>query len=491
MGCEGAGVVFGAGLTADECVQAWSRMSSDSTQPTKAVEEVMANEPFAIERTSQLPHEQAVCHAEASRLDALPAAPGTRVALQSARKADASMTRITFSLTLALAILSNTGMAQPSQPAVLNVDAEEGRVSVSSEGSALSQQALDAIRTYAQARLGRSPLREHGKLHVALRGPVLADLTASLRGVNLADPRTLDANMDRFFDSYFSQPSERPLAKPVEVVVGRHFELGANSWSHSIVAIGASGRIDAPIADVIAIGSQIELGPSAEVTDRLIHVGSQVELRPGARVTGQEVSLWLPQLEDWGAALATTATTPAPAPPSLATRLAWSLFGLLASFGLGSLWLHVLPTFRSQVLARMRQRPWRALGMGFLHYLAIIPVALLLVLTIIGIALLPLYAMGLGLLVWVGYVAGAALIGSLLVRAWRSWQQLLLGLALLSAAAWVPVLGGLVGFLVVTAGVGAIMLQTYERIGAWRGRRPSANTQPSVTVTSEPAAQQG
>jgi hypothetical protein len=65
-------------------------------------------------------------------------------------------------------------------------------------------------------------------------------------------------------------------------------------------------------------------------------------------------------------------------------------------------------------------------------------------------------------------------VGQAFIRAQPQWQQLLLGLAVLLAMSFIPVLGGLIAFGLVTLGVGAIMLSVYERLRD-RTRRPPSS----------------
>lgn len=390
---------------------------------------------------------------------------------------------------LALALMTFPAWTQ-AQPARLDIDVEQGVVSVSGHGSALTDSELGAIRTRVQTRLERSPLREHGALHISLRGEPLSELTTRLHAIDANDTVAVDAVIDRFVKMRADANEKRPLTEPVEVVIGRQFEYGPANMPGSIVSIGASGTIDGRIDDVVAIGSHVQLGQQAEVAQRFVSVGSDVELAQGARVTGQEVNVSLPAFET----LRRELMNPAPTAPSVFARLGWAVFGVLLSFGLGLLFQRVAPELTGQTLARLQERPWPSFGIGLAHYFAIIPVAVLLVLTVVGIVLLPLYFMLLALVLWLGYIAAASYLGGLLAKAWQPWQRLLLGLLVLAAVAWLPVVGGLVGFGAVTSGFGAIMLTLYrarKRPGRPQPTAPSAPPSEALPATGATATQHG
>lgn len=369
------------------------------------------------------------------------------------------------------------GWAQSPEPPRLQIDVEDGRVSVAAHGAEFSERELAAIRARVKAQVKDSPLHDSGALRVALRGAPVQELQAQLRAIDLDDPRAVERVTDRFLEAHLEPRSDQPLTEPVEVVIGRGFRFAAGQTPGSVVAIGSSGVIEGSVADLIAIGSDVRLAAQASVDQRLLSVGSRLALDPGARVAAQELRVSLPAAQFWrnGGSWGGWRS------PEFGWRagLGGSLFGLALSFGLGMLYVRLAPRFHGQVLGRLAMRPWPALGVGFLHYLAIVPGAVLLVLTVIGIIFLPMYLMAIGLLIWIAYVTAAAWIGRTVARTWRGWQQLLVGLVILTAVAWIPVIGGFADFIAITFAVGAVMQTVYERLRARRGRgRPSPVTAP-------------
>lgn len=395
------------------------------------------------------------------------------------------MTRA-LSIALALSLMTSQGWAQ-AESGRLEIDVDQGQVAVSAQGGALSERELDAIRARMQERIARSPLRQSGKLHVVLRGEPLQELTTRLQAVDASDSRAVAEAIDRFVELRAQANKDRPLTEPVEVVIGRQFAYGAADMPGSVVAIGANGRIDGPLADLIAVGSTLQLGPDAEITERFVSVGSDITTLQGARITGQQVNVSLPSLDSlrfdsWSQA--------APA-PTVWSRLGGSVIGVLLSLGLGLLFMRLSPQLSARSLARLHDEPLKSFGIGLAHYFAIVPAAIVLVISVVGILLLPLYFVLLGLLFWLAYVSGAGYLGALLVHSWAPWQRLLLGLVLLAALSFIPVLGGIATFAVVTCGLGAIMLTLYRR-GPAQPDRPAPTdtaTVPTLEASAETAAQ--
>ncbi len=371
---------------------------------------------------------------------------------------------------IAVLLLANAAVGARANEPSLIVAVDHGAVVVTEEGASFTELELSAIRAYVESGVADSPLDSHGGLRLVLRGAPLEEARAALRTADLGDRSDVDRALEGFIDSYV-EGGATALVEPIEWIVGREIQRSADAPPSSIVALGSSGVLDGTVADLVAVGSHIELGPTARVTNRLVSVGSQIEIAPGARVSGSELRLTVPaEISAW--------TQPSSAQPEqpepFADRLGWSVFGLLASFALGMVWIRFAPVFSARATERIGRQPWRGLAAGCLPFIAVVPGAILLILTLIGILLLPLYAASLGLLFWVGFITAAVHLGASIRPRWARWQQVLLGLVLLSALPWIPVAGGVVTFLATLVGVGAVLLTLYDRTRERRGRARQA-----------------
>jgi cytoskeletal protein CcmA (bactofilin family) len=136
-----------------------------------------------------------------------------------------------------------------------------------------------------------------------------------------------------------------------------------------------------------------------------------------------------------------------------------AVYGLLASLLVGVLLLAAFPAFSTGVAGRVAESPARSGLIGLLALFAV-PVALiLLVITIIGIPLAVLGAILFGLAVWVGYIYGQFAVGAWLlerVGEENRWAGLVVGLLVVALLGAVPFVGGLLEFLVLLVGVGAL-----------------------------------
>jgi predicted acyltransferase (DUF342 family) len=294
-----------------------------------------------------------------------------------------------------------------------------------------------------------------------------------------------------------------------EVAAGGEVNLGANVEG-GLYAAGGRVRLDGKVARNARIaGGKVEVGPEADVQGGLTAGGGQVEvdgrvgkyLQIGAGSTridghiGGDVEVASGELQVGPAAVIDGVLTYyGPQPATVATgaqikggmhyveRKHWAPHahrGMLRGFGpaawlwligwtvVGSVLLALWPGFSRMVAEVALRRPGMALLVGFV-VLVCVPVAIVLaIITIIGI---PLALLGIGLyvlLLALGYLASAAALGEWLLPRIQhgseifTRQRILMFLAVMVALfvlTRIPVLGGIVRFLVILVGVGSLVM---------------------------------
>jgi len=141
-------------------------------------------------------------------------------------------------------------------------------------------------------------------------------------------------------------------------------------------------------------------------------------------------------------------------------------------FFVGALFLVLFPSLSVRAAETIRRNPWQSAGLGF-AILACAPIAaVVLLVTIVGIPLalllVPLYL----LLVFLGWIVAALFIGQRGLAVLRGtapdstgWRLLALVLALLalSLVRHVPFVGGIVVFMALITGIGALVSQGWAR----------------------------
>ncbi|MHB8305523.1 MAG: hypothetical protein ACYDEU_05860, partial [Vulcanimicrobiaceae bacterium] len=128
-------------------------------------------------------------------------------------------------------------------------------------------------------------------------------------------------------------------------------------------------------------------------------------------------------------------------------------------------------------LERVEKHPGLSAAVGVLAFVAVIPIALLLLVSFVGWPLIPLEIVALIAGVFIGQAALGLLVGRRLYELIHPettpspLAALIIGLVVLSAAQIVPVVGHLVTALVVLIGLGAAIL-AFIREGLFMGQPP-------------------
>jgi hypothetical protein len=229
-------------------------------------------------------------------------------------------------------------------------------------------------------------------------------------------------------------------------------------------ASGGSVRLDGEvIGDAEIRAKELVIGPSARIGGRLIYHGpSEPTVPEGAVISGgiefheQDVGRYLHDVQ--------------PEVRDAATGLGTFLW-FLGVFVAGALFVLLLPGFTSEAAAAIGRKPLPSLGLGLAILLCVPFVAVVLLITIIGIPV-ALLLMSLYLLVlFLGWITAALFVAQRGLAALRpgrpvtrGWQllALLLGLVVLWLLRQVPLVGGLIGFVALLAGIGALTWRAFN-----------------------------
>jgi cytoskeletal protein CcmA (bactofilin family) len=223
----------------------------------------------------------------------------------------------------------------------------------------------------------------------------------------------------------------------------------------------AGGRvlIDGPVGgDVDAASGRLELGPNARIAGKLRYrSGNEIKRDPAAQVAGGVERLALP------ANVAARTRSERGALHGSVSAI-WTLGMML----LATVLLAALPRFYERVAKTLRARPGVSLLSGFVLLVCAPVAALILLITVVGVPLgLITLALYLALLP-LGYVSAAIALGAWALARWRGEQAsrlgwrigaALLALTLIALLGAIPGFGAVLGFAVLLAGLGALVLQ--------------------------------
>lgn len=237
--------------------------------------------------------------------------------------------------------------------------------------------------------------------------------------------------------------------------VGGSVQVASGSLSvgqHAVIEGGVdagvgSARIDGTIRGTARIGGEtITVGPAANIGGDLVYDG---DLQRASSATVGGTVRHEPDL----------VKGPGVHIPALPTG-AELIFSFLANFALGALLLLAFPNFTDRTVTQIQDQPGRSGAIGLLLLIAIPIVAVLAMVTVIGIPIglltIPLYIV----LLWTGFVLCGFALGSWVLSRTETesrWGALGLGLAVLVVLGAVPIVGALLRFIALVIGFGGLL----------------------------------
>jgi hypothetical protein len=171
--------------------------------------------------------------------------------------------------------------------------------------------------------------------------------------------------------------------------------------------------------------------------------------------------------------------------PSAIWWFVWPLLSGLALLLVGVPFIAMAPRVTEATQPLLRAHPWGSLLTGLVGLFILPPLALMLMVTVLGIPLALILLAAYGALLFLSPIFPAIWLGRL---AWRRpagslYVALLIGLGLLTLIRLVPLLGGLVLFLAIVLGLGALTLVLFARAGRpLVGPPPPAPTEPPAAA---------
>jgi cytoskeletal protein CcmA (bactofilin family) len=245
-------------------------------------------------------------------------------------------------------------------------------------------------------------------------------------------------------------------------------------------------RIDGAVGgDAVVATERLVVGETATVGGALQYdndVGS-VSVAPGATIAGGATAVASPAFTVLEGGLFSGGFDPVPAP--VIPNWVGAVYGFFANLLLGVVLLALAPGFSRRVAGLGTGEALRSGGVGLLVLLGVPVLLIAVAVTIIGIPLSIAGFVAFLLTLWAAGVYGAYTVGTWLVSytdTQNRWLALVVGLLIVALVGAVPILGGLIGFLVLLVGLGAFALALRGESGD--GDRPAA----SAVEPGRPAA---
>lgn len=311
----------------------------------------------------------------------------------------------------------------------------------------------------------------------------------------------------RFVDEQFGERRGRDVVR-----IGSDYTLKSEDQSGDLVVVGGTGTVEGRTrGDTVVIFGQSDIKGTAEINGNLVLINTDTTVAEGARVRGDLVVIGgqFNAPADFAAGGSHVIIDNHTLGGRLAGVFTWITRGLLWGRPivpqLRWMWAAVIVLFLvyllvslvfekpvSEVADVLAHRPLSAFGVGLLVLLLIGPISVLLAVSIIGIAVVPLILCAL-LVAWViGKVAGARWLGaSIIPRSedprWHTVAAFVVGFVLITAAYMVPILGFVTWTMMGVFGLGASALAF---VAAYRRENPLPVPQPAVSAPPPPVIRQ-
>ena len=259
--------------------------------------------------------------------------------------------------------------------------------------------------------------------------------------------------------AFFAHPA---FAKSQDIVrFHANIDIDRDTVANDVVAIGGDVTVSGKVENnIISVGGRVILKPSSCVVGEIVIVGGTLIREPGSVTSGRQTIVDMPHFM-----------------PSLTTFLkgGWiaiwatiSVLVLLGFLGLAVLLVALIPDNIGTAVNVMEKAFARMLLWGLLWMILVVPIAVILAISVIGIILIPFEILLVGLALIIGYIAGAIYIGKNILLALKAFPppfvDAVLGIVILFLVGFVPVVGQVAKALFLLAGFGAVVTTRFGTV---------------------------
>lgn len=240
------------------------------------------------------------------------------------------------------------------------------------------------------------------------------------------------------------------------------------------VAIAGNITVNGQInGDVVVVGGRVNFGENGVVQGDVTSVGNGI-VGDKARISGTINDV------NFGMSLRSLPFVPQWWYKGITFRNpVWHLFLMAGWFAIALITLSFFPNASKGVRQVMEQQPLRSTLVGLLAWFLLIPATLMLLITIVGIPLIPLLYLGFLAAKVLGYTSLALLLGDKVSQTTKSKSsslaQLAIGVLILGLVGYVPVLNSFVSLFVSLISIGAVVDSKFGSNKPWLPPRANPN----------------
>lgn len=251
------------------------------------------------------------------------------------------------------------------------------------------------------------------------------------------------------------------------IKIGSDVTVEAGQKVHSVVTIGGQITVSGDVEkSVVAVGGSVVLTKTAVVKGSVVSLGGVIVMARDARVGGELTEINSNNLFE---TLTAAVSSEWEGWSWIFAVISISIF--LVILVLALLIAALLPKPVGIVSEAIRENTFKVILCGILGLVLIAPLALLLTISVVGIALIPLEVIVVVCSVLLGFIAVGQLIGSKVLRLLKRPEpgivrETFWGLVILWMIGWIPYIGWMVKAIAIVIGLGATLV---SRFGTHRG----------------------
>jgi len=343
--------------------------------------------------------------------------------------------------------------------ASIYISLDTGKYVVKTEGLGISKERQRLLEQAIKDNFMSVDLILSGNIELKLNDQEVRRLQVRINRIEPKNRRKFEDETEEILDELMEEGFSRKGHSAGffdKVAIGQNVEVRQGEKLDELVIIGGTADIHGTVKSLVAIGSQVHLFPTAKITGNMVALGSNVQKDKGAKVEADQINLTIPFPLPFDGIVGSFGDF---------SFMSWPLaillgFGwLLLMLGLAVLYTKLFPEIHRQTTENVTALLLESFGWGLLSMFLVFPLAFVLMLTIIGIPLIPLYFSLVGLFVFAGYVAACQFVGQKLPIKSKPWgvMTLFLGMILLKVIGIIPILGCIVVLLAATTGFGGLV----------------------------------
>jgi hypothetical protein len=246
------------------------------------------------------------------------------------------------------------------------------------------------------------------------------------------------------------------------VKIGSDVTIEEGTKVRNVLAIGGQITVDGVVDNhIVAIGGSVVLTGKAVVGGSVFCIGGIIVKGRGAEVHGNLTEI---NADDMSAAIANALSE---------EWEGWSwIFAIISiSIFLGVLLLTILTVFLIPKSIRLissaiKEKPFKVTVWGLAGLVLIVPLAVLLAISVVGIVLIPLEMTIVLCAVLIGFIAVSQLVGRKLFTVLKRHDQSMMretiwGLIILWLIGWIPYVGWIVKMCAIVLGLGGFLLTRF------------------------------